>query len=223
MWNSRFARASVGALLVGSACLGGPASTAVAVERINPTTDNISPTSVARDAEVISTEGLDLIVNRSASLPQSQLALLAPTFTCDLNVQYPHGSTHVSGTINVVSRVNCTAAPAMLQLDVSLKRTSLPQKTWYSPRASNLKQSSIQSNRAVSCSEGPGNFQGWARGIITPPPGYKLQGPPDYSKWGKIVFVICGPQMLQSMTNIPSVGETVTFTFVREDLASANE
>jgi len=43
---------------------------------------------------------------------------------CDINVQYAHGSTHVTGTINVVSTINCQPlAPVLYQQTVLYKTT----------------------------------------------------------------------------------------------------
>ena len=49
---------------------------------------------------------------------------LAATIRCTLAVDYPHPSSHVSGTINVVSRFSCTSVISYVELHTSLNRNS---------------------------------------------------------------------------------------------------
>jgi hypothetical protein len=155
-----------------------------------------------------------------SELSSTELAALAPRFNCDLNVQNPHGSHHVSGTINVVAVVTCDVPAAKLRLALNLIRVSPNNKQWAAvPTATNENKARIQNNRAVSCSEGPGRFQGWGHATLTPPPGYVLSGSPDYKKYGNTVSVACGVARFGALADDDSPAESITFTFVREDLA----
>ena len=51
-----------------------------------------------------------------------RFALLA---ACKLNVDMPHYSTHVPGTVNVVSRVTCTRAVLAIRMVTSLRRDGI--------------------------------------------------------------------------------------------------
>lgn len=89
-----------------------------------------------------------------------KLALLAPQITCDLNVQNPHGSTHVQGTINVVSVVTCKGGnAARIEIQTELWRIST-QGRWVGAATIVENKSSAQGNAATSCSAGPAQFRG---------------------------------------------------------------
>lgn len=159
---------------------------------------------------------LSMVVNESEPVTaqsRAETALLAPTITCNLNVQDPHGSTHVSGTINVVARVSCGVPAARIRLQLSLFRVS-PYKSWAAPTLQKDNVAVLQNNRAVSCSEGPADFRGWAAGTITPPPGYQLSGSPQYERYGNLRPVACG---LAFAADTNDYSESLTFTFVRTE------
>jgi hypothetical protein len=142
---------------------------------------------------------------------------MAATITCNLNVQHPHGSTHVAGTINVVTTISCGAPAAQLRLATSLIRTSPSYIQWHAATKYNYGQSFLQNNRSTSCSYGPGNFRGWGWGTITPPPGYTLSGPADYDYYGTIVPVACGLARVAQGDGANS-SESLTVEFKRADL-----
>ena len=151
-------------------------------------------------------------------LTEEALAPLASYITCNLNVQNVHGSTHVSGTINGVAKVSCDGAAGALALHYSLIRVSPNNNQWAAPSKYNSGKKTIQNNRAVACSAGPANFQGWAQGEITPPAGYTLVGSGVSSKYGNMNYVACGSSLLAGGDE-PTDSETLTITFARSDLA----
>lgn len=146
-----------------------------------------------------------------------ELILLAPQFGCRLNVQHVHGSVHVAGTINGVAKVECDIPAGSLALHYSLIRVSPNNTQWAATSQYNTGKSWIQNNKAVNCNQGPGMFQGWAQGELTPPPGYVLSGPPAIEKWGGARAVTCGAALRS--TGFPAVSsEVMTVTFVRSYL-----
>lgn len=145
-----------------------------------------------------------------------ELSQLAPEFGCSLNVQHVHGSTHFSGTINGVAKVQCNVAAGSFALHYSLIRVSPNYTQWGAGSKYNTGKSWIKNNRAVDCDQGPGVFQGWAQGVLSPPPGYVLSGPPIHSRWGEAQPVACGISLLASAP--AAVSESMTITFIRADL-----
>jgi hypothetical protein len=180
----------------------------------------VSGEALDNGGTVFADEGSTLTVLPPSELQPSeaQLAGLAAAITCSLNVEYVHASGHVSGTINGVATVKCTAAAGSLKLHYSLIRVSPNNKQWGAGSVSNVASRSIQNNRAVPCSEGPGNFQGWAQGEISPPPGYTLDGPATRSSYGSTLGVACGSTL--SADSPLGVAESLAVTFVRSDLAN---
>ena len=87
--------------------------------------------------------------------------------TCDIAIYYPHKSTHVPGTINVVATINCSALVASLDLDVYLYRSS----TLVGDGSNHLEAwASIQANAYSGCTSG--SYHGEAFGFIVFPAGY---------------------------------------------------
>jgi hypothetical protein len=134
--------------------------------------------------------------------------------TCSLGVHNPHPSSHVNGTINGTAKITCSGKAGSMALSYSLIRVSPKNKQWGAGLKKNTNKSTLSNNRAVSCKEGSGRFQGWAQGVIKPPAGYKLSGPATYSKYGKTIWVGCGngPKPVSESTS--QIGEEITITFV---------
>lgn len=174
----------------------------------------------ANGSTVFSSEESELTVLPSEEKQPSpdELALLAPTFGCDLRVDYVHPSSHVSGNINGVAKIQCTRAAGKLTLHYSLIRTSPNAKQWGAPTVTNTGKAYLQNNKAVSCKEGPGNFRGWAQGVLVAPPGYVLEGPATHSKYGTIKGIACGASLLAS-SDEESPSEVTHVNFIRADLA----
>ncbi|MEV6600112.1 hypothetical protein AB0M36_25150 [Actinoplanes sp. NPDC051346] len=86
---------------------------------------------------------------------------------CDLRVDYPHKSSHVPGTVNVVGNVNCTAPVSAIYMAVGLARNgSLVSVTNYS----NSGQASLRGNTATACVNGA--YQGVESVTVVFPPGF---------------------------------------------------
>lgn len=106
---------------------------------------------------------------------------------CVPNVQYPHNSTHVPGTVNVVVTVNCTAAVPEIHVTAGLYRDGwlVSQTPW----ASFVATSFAKTNAAVPCQDG--TYQGWMDYDITWPDNYlEIASPgPGY---GPAVPITCG-------------------------------
>lgn len=98
---------------------------------------------------------------------------------CKLNVQNPHNSSHVPGTVNVVATINCDGVVAYLDMWVSLFRDNT--EVSYAHNSASV-TSSLQANTAVSCV--PGTYFGGATGAVTFPPTFV----PPTSNFGGAVW-----------------------------------
>lgn len=209
------AAAAAALSLAGSGAAAAPASTL----------ENVQATEVvavvADDAHTVfaTDAGTITVLESTEPTPSDEsLAALAPTFTCDLNVQDPHGSRHVAGTINVVAVVKCSAPAGKIVLGTSLSRRSPNYKQWFADAVTVIGKATAQNNRAVNCSEGPGEFRGWAQATLTAPPGTTLVGSAQYSKYGNTKPVACGV----ADRGAPGYA-SITVTFVRSDLKELAE
>ena len=128
-------------------------------------------------------------VGLTAVLPaaSASAALTAGSIVCTVDVQYPHGSSHVSGTINEVSTVLCNEAVPRLSQTTTLHKSG--GGSWKGTLKVGYDTKLVQSNRATSCSEAPGKFYGSAVTDVTWPVGYV--GPTHNSLTGKTVSVTC--------------------------------
>ncbi|QRY42348.1 hypothetical protein JVX92_15025 (plasmid) [Microbacterium hominis] len=108
--------------------------------------------------------------------------------SCAVQVQYAHGSTHVSGTINVVSTVKCTQSVMALKQTTALYKVGGP--SWWGTPGTSVGSPSVQSNAATSCSQGPGEFYGAAVTQVTWPSGYV--GNVQSTSYGATTSVACG-------------------------------
>jgi hypothetical protein len=93
------------------------------------------------------------------------------TITCTLQVQNPHNSSHVKGTVNVVATIGCTAPVSGLAIAVGLYRNGTLVSTGSN---SNVGSASIQANAAIACTTA--TYTGAADGAVIFPPGYE---PPE--------------------------------------------
>jgi hypothetical protein len=91
------------------------------------------------------------------------------TITCTPNVQNPHNSTHVPGTVNVVATFSCTAPVTELNVDAALYRNGvLVAESGYN---SVTGSSYAQNNAAEPCNNA--TYQGWGGFYVIFPPGYE--------------------------------------------------
>lgn len=88
---------------------------------------------------------------------------------CEGQVQRPHNSTHVPGTINVVVTVSCTAPVPEITTRAALYKNG--QLVNQSALRTQRNTRSGQNNAAVRCS--PGNYRGWMYFKVVFPPGYQ--------------------------------------------------
>lgn len=182
---------------------------------------SVSPAAGAEsstDTETFTSEAATItVVTQPDAATDAQLSSLAATFTCSLKVNNPHGSTHVAGTINVVSTVNCQINAARIRLATDLYRLS-PYGKWVGTPKVVTNKNTVSSNAAAPCSAGPAEFTGRAVGTITAPPGYQLSGSPTLNMDGPQLGVACGTRRMAPITGDTGI-ETVEFTFIRTDLA----
>lgn len=107
--------------------------------------------------------------------------------TCNPNVQHPHKSTHVPGTVNVVVTVTCTAPVTEIRITAGLYRDgSLISQSPITPFSFT---SFAQANAATSCQDG--TYQGWMDYDVTWPPDYEEVAPPGPG-YGAAVSITCG-------------------------------
>jgi hypothetical protein len=97
------------------------------------------------------------------------------TYSCTLNVQNPHNSSHVGGTINVVATISCGIAVTRMSLQVTFYKVVCDPRCGtvpYGTTGSSVTYSNrtIQANSAAACSSG--SYFGEAYGSIVAPPGF---------------------------------------------------
>lgn len=134
--------------------------------------------------------------------------------TCTHSVQYPHASTHVNGTINVVAGVTCTSTMSRIYIRTWLHKSG--GSTWPGAPRDWLVTSSVSANAATDCSNGPGTFYGSSTTELYPPAGYT----PTYAtltNTGASVWVKCGSGIsiapdARALTELAAAGYELTHT-----------
>ena len=111
---------------------------------------------------------------------------------CKVNIGDPHASSHVSGTINAVSSIQCSLNMPSIHIQAFLYKA--PSKYWTGNADSRVSPGAgkkLQSNRAVSCKEGPGSFRNRTYLQFTSPSGVNpaYHSKTYYSPWRSIA---CG-------------------------------
>lgn len=154
------------------------ATTPTALSRPISAPGTISPSQAAQHGRV----------RNVTSAPSVSGGRVAPaeTITCTPQVQNPHNSTHVNGTVNVVVTLKCTSAVPRINIRAGLYRNGnlvkdSNQKTVYN-------SSSAQNNAAVPCRNG--RYQGWMAYSVLFPSGFN---PPTgaSSGFGNQVQITC--------------------------------
>jgi hypothetical protein len=123
----------------------------------------------------------------SAARPNhSAPALASSVITCTPNVQNPHNSTHVGGTVNVVVTLSCTGVVPYISIRAALYRNGALVKD--SGAKAVYGSSFAQNNAAVACSSA--TYQGWMSYYVEFPAGYS---PPSgaSSGFGNSVPITC--------------------------------
>jgi hypothetical protein len=113
-------------------------------------------------------------------------AVTNATIVCTPNVQNPHNSSHVNGTINVVVTLTCTSVVPQINIRAALYKNGLLVKDSGQRTFNNT--AFAQNNAAVPCSNG--TYQGWMSYGVLFPPGFT---PPTgaSSGFGNAVSIVC--------------------------------
>jgi len=123
----------------------------------------------------------------SAQPNHSRHALAADSvITCTPNVQNPHNSTHVGGTVNVVVTLSCTSAVPYISIRAALYRNGALVKD--SGAKAVYGSAFAQNNAAVTCSSA--TYQGWMSYYVEFPPGYSPASGAS-SGFGNSVYITC--------------------------------
>ncbi len=151
-------------LLLGGALVSGTAASAAIT---GPTTAQPAPPP----GNVTQTPG----VMKLHWQPANRIARLRPadagSINCTLNVQYPHPSSHVGGTVNDIATVTCNAPISALQTTLALYWWS--GTTWVLENFAsngNYGQAGLTTQTAAACVSGIWVGEAAAYGVA--PPGY---------------------------------------------------
>jgi len=129
---------------------------------------------------------------------------------CTIKANNPHGSTHVSGTINAVGTVSCTLVQDEIYIRTYLEKST--GASWGGNTQDYFDSSWEQSNAATSCNQGPGTFRTRVSYAIHAPVGVSPRYAANtiYSPW---VPVACGVsnRATSSGNGAAETLETVTF------------
>ncbi|MFJ2607300.1 hypothetical protein ACIO13_20330 [Streptomyces sp. NPDC087425] len=125
--------------------------------------------------------GPSITATRSTGAQQA-----ADVITCTPQVQRPHNSSHVRGTVNVVVTMKCTKPVARIAIRAALYRNGGLVKDSGTKTFTN--SASAQNNAAVACSSA--TYQGWMSYVVNFPAGYT---PPSRSGsgFGSAVNITC--------------------------------
>lgn len=123
--------------------------------------------------------------NSGPVAPDSTTAITS-TITCTAQIQYPHNSSHVPGTVNVVATVSCDAPVTSINMTVNLYYNAVQVA---SQSFSTAGSAFLQGNAAQDpCL--PGAYQGTASGTIVFPPGY-VPSPQSFDIASPVVPISC--------------------------------
>jgi len=111
------------------------------------------------------------------------------TISCLVQLDHPHGSGHVQGTISAASRVTCTKDVASIFNKVTL--LNVPKKTSSTESDLIANTKSVMEVAAKPCSEGPSQFRSSQQIEINFPPGYKPT-PDIENNSSPVTSVACG-------------------------------
>ena len=137
-------------------------------------------------AAALSTATASTPPSTSSSSSTSPDLGVAAVIVCTGNVQNPHKSTHVPGTVNVVVTLTCTARVPQINIRAALYRNGLLVKDSGQKTVNNT--SFASHNAAVPCVSG--TYRGWMSTGVLFPPGYI---PPTSagSAFGNSVSITC--------------------------------
>jgi len=111
---------------------------------------------------------------------------VAHVVVCVANVQNPHKSVHVPGTVNVVVTLTCNATVPQINIRAALYRNGLLVRDSGQKTVNN--SNFAQHNAAVPCRNG--TYRGWMSfGVLFPPAHVPQTG--AGSLFGNSVFITC--------------------------------
>lgn len=147
----------------------------------NPSLRESAPTK----AGTVTTKSSTITVSRTSSSNAVAQPSAGGSFTCSLNTDYAHSSTHVPGTVNVEATVSCQQPVSAINMTVTLNRDNTNVSSNNCP---NVGRSSLTCNAAELCHSGA-LYYGISSATITPPPGYTVNR--DLSSNGAQMPVFC--------------------------------
>jgi hypothetical protein len=152
-----------------------PAASAVA----SPTT-TAAPSVPSAGANVLVDPVTDLgaaPLSRGRAPASMSAAAAGDPIVCTPNVQDPHPSSHVPGTVNVVVTVSCTEPVAQIRVEAALYLQNPTDQMWYLQSTSDVATFNdtvaAQNNAAAPCQDG--NWAGWMWFSVTFYDGYTGQ------------------------------------------------
>lgn len=116
------------------------------------------PISLSKRAVAFFAASLFAVGISIGTMASAQAAILVGV--CTLKLGEAHASTHVSGTINALSSVNCTLGMPSIYIRTTLIKNNGP--TWQGNVASGLNvppKKVLSSNKGVTCAMGPGSYR----------------------------------------------------------------
>jgi hypothetical protein len=127
-------------------------------------------------------------LSTAASAPSASPGRVAPatTITCTPNVQNPHNSSHVNGTVNVVVTLTCTSVVPQINIRAALYFNGNLVKDSGQKTVNN--SNVARNNAAVPCKNG--TYQGWMSYGVLFPPGFVPQTGAS-SGFGNAVSITC--------------------------------
>ena len=146
----------------------------------------VAPAAASTGSAVVSAAGHGSALAAVHSAKGAGTAAAADVITCTPNVQNPHNSSHVNGTVNVVVTLSCTAPVTYISIRAALYRNGSLVKDSGSKTVYGT--SSAQNNAAEPCHNA--TYQGWMSYYVQFPPGYT---PPSGSSqgFGNAVAIVC--------------------------------
>lgn len=126
------------------------------------------------------------VVTITSTAPGTDAAGTQQVITCTIATHNPHHSSHVPGTINVVSQVSCSAPVASINGGVALWRNVTTLAA--TGGNSNVLSASLQMNAATPCVSG--SYDAFGTAVIVFPAGFQ---PPtgEVGAWSNVVNLTC--------------------------------
>ena len=102
---------------------------------------------------------------------------------CTIKANNPHGSSHVSGTVNAVGTVSCTLVMSEIYVFTTLEKST--GASWAGNNEDWFNSAAESSNAATSCSQAPGVFRARVAYAIHAPAGVNPRSTANtlYSPW----------------------------------------